>query len=367
MSESTEGPKDDRKARWKTDENGNLLSYPLTGFELAQLVGSERCGLRLEFATAEDQRRALQLSIEPSEALRLGNTLGILADHMRGADPRPKALKGSIDDITQPAPYPRVGRCIYCGATRYSEERERLGDEHIVPLALGGEDILPQAACGKCEGKLNSYEQFCHKLTFGTLRYHLGLPTRRPKERPKTLPLECTINGERVTRDVPLDNVPVSLLLPIFDLPDILLDKDPTERNIYTERFVMRQLPPVSLKWGNENDISSISSPSAGVQGIKFASLIAKIGHAYATAVCINNPEFQPMLADLVRKETGPHPLPYLVGGETEILPPTPSLHEVGLLRRRTRKHTLIVVRVRLFAFLATPTYYAIAGACPIR
>jgi hypothetical protein len=365
MSEdNNEGPKDERIKRWKTDEQGALVSYRLTDFELAQ-VGQEGCGMRLEFATAQDQRTSLQLSIEPSDAHRLGSALGTLAKHVLGMDQRPQALHGAINNVTAVAPYPGAGTCIYCGATRYSDDREHLGNEHIVPLALGGDWILPRAACGACEGKLNSYEQYCHKLTFGTLRYQLELPTRRPKDRPEVLPLECMIDGKWITRDVPIDSMPVGLFLPIFDLPDIVLDKPPADRNIYTEQFVFRQLPPVSLEWGNQNNVESIRSPSAGVQGIKFASLIAKIGHAYATAECIHDPDFHPILAELVRTETGPFPLPYLVGGEREILPPTDNIHEVQLLRRRTRKSVLLVVRVRLFAFLATPTYYAVAGAYP--
>ena len=219
-------PEDERVKRWKTDEQGSLLIYKLTNFEVAH-VGNNGCALQLEFATADDERRTVQLSVHPSDAIRLAGTLGTLGHHAQGLDPRPRALHGAINDVTTPAPYPEVGHCIYCGATRHSDTREHMGEEHIIPLALGGDWILPLAACGRCEGLLNSYEQYCHKLTFGPLRYHLGLPTRRPKERPETLSLECMIGGEWVTQDVPIDSMPMSLLMPIFDLPDIVLDKDP--------------------------------------------------------------------------------------------------------------------------------------------
>jgi hypothetical protein len=357
---------DEVRKRWKTDESGNLISYLLKGFETAQ-VADKRCAVRLDFLTAQDQSASLQLSIDPIDARRLAGELDTLSHYVLGTDPRPQALHGSINAVTNPAHYPRAGRCIYCGAHRYSDDREHLGDEHIIPLALNGDLVLPDAACGICEGKLNSYEQYCHKLTFGPLRYHLGLATRRPKERPGTLPLECTIAGQKVMRDVPIDSMPMGLFLPLFDLPDILLDKDPVERNIYTTKFVMRQLPPYRGDWLTENKVTSVRSYETGVEGIKFALLIAKIGHAYATAECINDPDYHPVLAELVRKETSPLPLPYLVGGEQEILPATDNLHEVQILRRRTAKQILLVVRIRLFAFLATPTYYAVAGAYPIQ
>ena len=119
----------------------------------------------------------------------------------------------------------------------------------------------------------------------------------------------------------------------------------------------------MSIEWSTKNNVTRIRGPSSSVKGGTFASLIAKIGHAYAVAECGNDPDFQPQLAEIVRKKQGPFPLPYLVGGERDVLPPTDNVHEVQIIRRRTRKHSLLVVRVRLFAFLETPTYYAVAAA----
>jgi hypothetical protein len=42
--------------------------------------------------------------------------------------------------------YPPVGRCIYCLAMASD-----LGDEHIIPQALGGNIILRSASCRHCE------------------------------------------------------------------------------------------------------------------------------------------------------------------------------------------------------------------------
>jgi hypothetical protein len=191
------------------------------------------------------------------------------------------------------------------------------------------------------------------------------LATRNSKERPETLPLKCTIAGEEVVRDVPTHSAPASFILPFFEPPDICLDKEPAERNIYTTKFIPRFFPPFSTDWLEENKISSLRSYEAPLHGTKFALLIAKIAHSYATAECINDPDFSPLLAGLVRKDAGFFPLPYLVGGDPELLPPTDNLHEIQLLRRKTAKRSLLIVRVRLFAFLGTPTYYAVASARP--
>ena len=42
--------------------------------------------------------------------------------------------------------YPPVGRCIYCFASNCN-----LGDEHIIPQALGGNIILHGASCSACD------------------------------------------------------------------------------------------------------------------------------------------------------------------------------------------------------------------------
>jgi hypothetical protein len=47
---------------------------------------------------------------------------------------------------------PRIGRCIYCGST------ENLSKEHIVPLGLGGEDVLYDASCGWCRDATSRIE-----------------------------------------------------------------------------------------------------------------------------------------------------------------------------------------------------------------
>ena len=42
--------------------------------------------------------------------------------------------------------YEPIGRCIYCG-----KENVPLTDEHIIPLALHGEHLLPKATCIACQ------------------------------------------------------------------------------------------------------------------------------------------------------------------------------------------------------------------------
>jgi hypothetical protein len=89
--------------------------------------------------------------------------------------------------------YPPVGRCIYCGGI--ASPPDRLSDEHIIALSLGGVSILPEASCPDC-AKVTSYvERYCANQIFDTLRVQSRLPTRRPKNRPTTLPTVFDIEG----------------------------------------------------------------------------------------------------------------------------------------------------------------------------
>ena len=90
--------------------------------------------------------------------------------------------------------YSPVGFCIYCGAKKYDTKRpvRSLATEHIIPEGLGGKLILPEAACAKCEGITASFEGACQRRIFGPLRIKASnLPTKRPKERPGTLPINA--------------------------------------------------------------------------------------------------------------------------------------------------------------------------------
>jgi hypothetical protein len=79
--------------------------------------------------------------------------------------------------------YPAVGRCIYCGA--YSN---KLQDEHIIPFGLAGNLlVLPKASCRTCASITGKIEHYCLRETLGNFRIKIGAPTRRPKERPKTI------------------------------------------------------------------------------------------------------------------------------------------------------------------------------------
>lgn len=92
--------------------------------------------------------------------------------------------------------YAPVGQCIYCGIVDVPEGMKRFHDEHIVPLALNGALVLPEASCRQCERIINrEIENRLLTEEYGRFRMKHGLPTRRPKNRKKTVKLPSVTGG----------------------------------------------------------------------------------------------------------------------------------------------------------------------------
>ena len=85
-----------------------------------------------------------------------------------------------------------VGKCIYCGA------ESELTTEHIIPFGLGGKSILHGASCKKCAAITSKFERDVLKGTYNDFRISWDFPSRKKKERPKTLILNVEPNeGEK--------------------------------------------------------------------------------------------------------------------------------------------------------------------------
>jgi hypothetical protein len=125
--------------------------------------------------------------------------------------------------------YPPVGECIYCG-----DRHSTLTREHIVPYGLGGNMILPRASCHTCADITKRFEQKCLRMTMGPLRIRLGVKTRHPKQRPKTLDLELLHEDGRLeTVHVPAAQYPASIVLPrLFENPGILIGAPPSNSHM---------------------------------------------------------------------------------------------------------------------------------------
>jgi hypothetical protein len=129
--------------------------------------------------------------------------------------------------------YMPAGACIYCGS-RNSMGASPLSVEHIVPVGLGGELILPRASCENCASITIRNERFCLRKMLLEVRAQLGLPTGRPGNRPTEF--QIGVFDEKSDGSLPAntDDVdyqwqtvsaaerPIALMLPRFVPPGVL-------------------------------------------------------------------------------------------------------------------------------------------------
>lgn len=178
-----------------------------------------------------------------------------------------------IRETTRLAP---VCSCIYCGST------DDLSDEHVVPLALGGKIILPKSTCQKCAQITSRFEGAVLRGFMMNARIVGGFPTRRPKARPKKLPLDVTRNGEESTIELGIGDYPALLHLPLLLPPGTLVGRAPgTGVSICGSETISFGKNPQDLARGE--GLSGMQS-KVNWDITAFARLLAKIGYGFVVA-----------------------------------------------------------------------------------
>jgi hypothetical protein len=169
-----------------------------------------------------------------------------------------------------------VGFCIYCGSN------ESLSDEHVIPFALGGNAILEKASCKRCSKITSEFERRVLRGFMLEARTAARFPTRRPKERPTTLPLMAK-RGDQM-ESVALSSVqsPGFLHLPIFEPPAFLSGRTPVSGiNVCGLETLVFGRPPDKLAVDlGTNTIQT----SVNIDVPSFVRMIAKIGYSFAVA-----------------------------------------------------------------------------------
>jgi hypothetical protein len=265
--------------------------------------------------------------------------------------------------------YDPVWRCIYCGETK---DEAKLTREHIIPFGFAGSLILPKASCLDCADKTKKFEQFLQRDTYGILRAHLNLPTRRPDERPKTWPLEFfrgdqePASAKMETIDAPIEDYPFMFTMPIFDVPGILRGKEGLEAWDRIRLFI-RNMD------GARMDRLTKRLQSSPSEKITFSNLtpfrmdvlaksFAKIAHGIAVAE-YGFDGFEHLLPDLIlgKKDFSPDvfgncdPSDLRIGDGKD-------MHEIFLIPIFMKAKTLLVAQIQLFARYEAPTYQVIVG-----
>lgn len=262
--------------------------------------------------------------------------------------------------------YRPVEKCIYCGATT------GLSTEHIIPYGLGGRWVLPRSSCAACAKITGAFEGTCQRTILGPLRMHYNLPTRRPRERPATLPLKVKIrpNDDWSVMQVDRNICPFLVLFPILGPPDeVTGSRTEPERGAKAKTFWIRAAsfsdgivpsdPTAYLHYlCKKLKIASVE-PTATFTVPEFFRMLAKIAHAYTVAE-MGIDGFTPFLLPAILHNDLDDCVQY-IGGTAGNEPLSRLTHEISYASHVERPE-LVVVRIRLFAVLDTPTYIVAAG-----
>jgi hypothetical protein len=187
-----------------------------------------------------------------------------------------------------------IEQCIYCGETEGT-----FSDEHVIPAGLDGTWTLPKASCKSCQEITSRFEMEVLRGFLHEPRIAMGSFTRRPQDRPATLPL--IIND--VVYSVPVHEHPANLLLvdfisPTFqtgDLPksEIQLRSHGSSLDMNkVSTFYFKQIYPnlplserrEAKKRGNHEIRVTTSVIFNCKELVAFVRLLAKIAHCISVA-----------------------------------------------------------------------------------
>jgi len=258
--------------------------------------------------------------------------------------------------------YKPVGICIYCGS------KENLGDEHIVPLGLGGRWILPDSSCAECAAITAQFEGVCLRTMFGPLRLYYDLPSRRRKSRPKTLPLKIkkAPNLDWENLEVDQNIYPFLVLFPYYLMPDELSGFTTIgRRDSAAKHFWIRG---ASFRHGFNAHMEQVTQelgvaeiqPTANFSTPEFCLMLAKIAHSYSIAE-MGTDSFSPFLTSMILNTDTSNRAQY-IGGIRSSEPRSTNLHEISFNSHTCIRPDIVAVRVRLLATLETPTYFIAVG-----
>jgi hypothetical protein len=248
-----------------------------------------------------------------------------------------------------------VERCIYCGARDC-----KLGEEHIIPQALGGNMILPAACCRNCESVIGAQLEghLLHKTKgmFAPLRLRFGFKSKRPKDRPKSLPFAITrTNGVTATVEVPANEIPrywISFVT--ADSPGVIVGRGRTEAAL--ARIYTMYDPGDFAAIGQVGDQVHLSGSG---NGRDLARLLAKIAHAASVAE-YGLDAFDPWLCDFILGKDD-CTLHYYVAGHENKTVDNNGVHSISL-GTWANDGVRIGARIRLFCNHGTPDYEVAVG-----
>jgi hypothetical protein len=252
-----------------------------------------------------------------------------------------------------PFHYPSKGACIYCGAVGVP-----LGNEHIVPLSLGGQLVIDHASCKACEDITKKFEQRVAREMWGDARTSFGAPTRRKRERPTHLTMHHPHDPSK-SFQMPASAYPAGFILFKMAPAGILrgipeqIDTSADWKLIVVDDHARRenflkQHPnkPLTMKFRHVPDA--------------FGRLIVKIGYCQILTL-LDLSDFTPICLPYITGEKTN--LSYILGGSIADEKPEPALGcRLGAAVVWMNGRLLLAALVRLLANTDSPTYHVVVG-----
>ena len=225
---------------------------------------------------------------------------------------------------------------------------------------------MPDASCKACAKITGAFEGEFSRTILGPLRMLYDMPTRRPKDRPKHLPLKVKYANSTDWEIAYVDRsiCPFLILMPLYDLPDLLTGEVTTEcRSAATQHFWTRgggfwKDRDAHLQWLCEALGAKQVMPTGTVATEAFCLTIAKIAHSFAMAE-LGRENLCSFLCDMIITRDMENRADY-IGGGVGNEEPSENLHEVTFID--SEDPSIVAVAVRLFGLLGTPTYNIVVG-----
>jgi hypothetical protein len=269
--------------------------------------------------------------------------------------------------------YPGYGCCIYCGSDGGADG---LRDEHIIPFALGGKAYIEKASCVSCERRINPVDTHLGRAVYGQHRFQLVILTRKPKQRPASLPANFTVEGNSIDLDLSIKDHPYALALPVWGPAGFFrgasIDAPFPTRYVHVYNVTPPNLRE-TLNISEDQDFRVWASGHIDVS--LFARAMTKIAYCHMiTKYGLDG--FRRLVLPEIILGTCPA-VPYFVGVSTADPPPkyaAKAQHTIKFtdLTWPTSEFKLHLVSIRLFAHSGTeqhgmPIYHVIGGAPKLR
>jgi|ERR1019366_9064423 hypothetical protein len=195
-----------------------------------------------------------------------------------------------------------------------------------------------------------------------------NLPTRRPKDRPKHLPLKVKYSTSTDWEIAYVDRsiCPFLVGLPLYPMPDALTgavtegNRSAATSNIWIRGGGFWQDRNAHLQWLCNALGASEVMPIATVNTEPFCLTLAKIAHSFTVAE-LGVGTFEPFLPSVIRQRDLSNRAEF-IGGGLGNEPPSDHLHELAFDTAINTKLDVIAVRIRLLGLLGTPTYHVAVG-----